>query len=139
MIMASSTSGGASNISTRVMLKVLSNANEGLKICYFNARSFNTSKLDFMRHVIDNSIVDIICVAESWFQLDTPDSCYEITGYNLYRNDRRTDTVGGGIAIYCRVGLDCRVVKKSDEEGIEYLILELSEGATKCIVSCIYS
>lgn len=125
--------------SVHTMLKILSNLHRGLKICHFNARSFNTLKLDFVRNILNGVDVDIICVSETWFKPDISNYIYGIPNYTLYRNDRLTDTRGGGVAIYCRTTLNCRIIDKSVNSDVEYLILEVCDGGAKCIISCVYN
>ena len=47
---------------------------------------------------IESSNLDIICIAETWFK---EESCPNINGYNLFRNDR-VGTTGGGVCIYVK-------------------------------------
>lgn len=129
---------GVNNNSTRVMLNVLSKYEEGFRVCYLNAGSLNPTKIDYLRYLFDNSCVDVICITETCFKPDTDDSFLSLLGYNLIRNDRVTPTIGGGVAIYCRSTLNCKVIDKSDGSGVEYLIIEVFDNITKCIVSCVY-
>lgn len=125
--------------STFAMVNVLSKRRDGFKVCHLNARSLNINKLDYLRYLFANSCVDVICVSETWFKSDFADNLYNIPTYTLYRNDRITSTIGGGVAIYCKSALSCRIVSKSVDSGIEYLIAEIHDCCTKCIVSCVYN
>ena len=64
---------------------------------------------------------------------------YGIEGYNLFRNDRVTNTIGGGIAKYCKASLKAKVVGKSLNTNVEYLILEIFDSNIKCLVACGYN
>lgn len=128
-----------SNYSFRAMLNILSNREKGLRVCYFNARSLNVSKLDYFRYIFENSSVDIVCVSETWFKVDVEDKFYSLPNYKLFRNDRVTLTAGGGVAIYCKSTLNCKLVTKSDGTSVEYIIIEVSDNNTKCLVSCVYN
>lgn len=125
--------------STRAMINVLSRYREGFKVCHLNARSLNPLKLDYLRYIFANSPVDVICVSETWFKSEIPDSFYSIYNYNLHRNDRVTSTIGGGVAVYIKSTLKCKVVGASDLSGVEYLIVEVHDGSAKCLVSCTYN
>lgn len=103
-----------------------------------NARSLNVCKLDYLKYLFASSCVDVICVSETWFKTILPDLSYNIPNYNLFRNDRVTLTNGGGVAIYCKSTLNCKVINKSSEHGVEYIVVEIHDGSTKCIVSCVY-
>lgn len=123
---------------TRVMLNVLSKYRDGLRVCHINARSLNSRKLDYLRYLLCNSSIDVICIDETWFHPNDSDELYKIDNYNLYRNDRVTSTTGGGVAIYCKSSLNCRMVIKSYNESVEYLIIEIYDGHQKCLISCCY-
>ena len=55
--------------------------------------------------------IDVICVSETWFPLDVPDSVFNLQGFNLHRSDRiflingiDARARGGASAIYVRNG-----------------------------------
>lgn len=125
--------------SVHVMLKVLSGVHRGLKVCYFNARSLNSSKLDYIRHTVNGVEIDVLCVSETWFKPDVSNHLLDIPNFTLIRNDRLTNTIGGGIAVYCRSSLKCKVLVKSSDSQVEYMVLEISDGSMKCCLGCVYN
>lgn len=127
------------NNTVRTMIRILSRIRSGFLVCHLNARSLNTIKLDYLKYVFEGSDIDVICISETWFKPEINDHIFNMFGYKLYRNDRVTNTTGGGVAIYCKSTLRCEVVGKSEGTGIEYLMLEVSDGCVKCIVSCVYN
>lgn len=119
------------------MIRVLARQKSGLKIVHINAQSLN-NKMDEFRHNFSLSEIDIICVSETWFSPKIQDSIYELPGYNLFRADRETN--GGGVCIYIRRGIKCKVNFRSDSNsGIEYIFLDVSTGKEdKILVGCVY-
>jgi hypothetical protein len=65
-----------------------------------NARSLNNKLLD-LHALISMSRVDILCITETWLKPSTSNSSL-VNGlnYSVFRNDRVTDTKGGGVCIF---------------------------------------
>lgn len=128
------------------MIRVLARQRTGLNIVHINAQSLN-NKIDEFRYLFVAAGIDIICVSETWFPLDIQDSVYNLHGFRLFRSDRKilvdnsaTRAKGGGVAIYVRNGLPCRV-KLLTEIGshIEYLFLDISfTHQKKVLLGCVY-
>lgn len=89
------------------MLNVLCGRQKGFNIVHLIARSLNSVKIHFIRHVFECSSVDVVCVSETWFLNDVSDVCYSLKNYNVARNDR-VGKRGGGVAIYCKTSLTPR-------------------------------
>lgn len=69
------------------------------------------------------SVINIICISETWFVTDVPDCAYGIDGYNLFRSDRISQA-GGGIAIFIRTGLRCKLLSKAEaNNSFDYILL----------------
>jgi hypothetical protein len=62
-----------------------------------NARSIS-NKLDDFKIRVNQLSPDIVCVTESWLNIQE-DNIFNLPTYNLFRHDR-TDRIGGGIAIW---------------------------------------
>lgn len=131
--------GNAEFKSAQLVLNYLSKARSGFKVCHFNARSLNDQKFDYIKTVFDGTKVDVICVSETWFDPEIPDHIRNLSNYTLIRNDRVTSTTGGGVAIYCRSSLKCKILSRSDNNGIEFIIVEISDSNTKCLLACVYN
>lgn len=56
-----------------LLLDILCKQALGLNVVHFNARSLSGDKLDYVRSVFEESLVDVICVSETWFSPDTCD------------------------------------------------------------------
>lgn len=58
----------------------------------------------------------------------------------LLRNDRKDNTRGGGVAIYCREVLNPKIIFRSENVSeVESLFIEVGDAHTKCFVACVYN
>uniref|UniRef100_W8B6W6 Putative RNA-directed DNA polymerase from transposon X-element n=3 Tax=Ceratitis capitata TaxID=7213 RepID=W8B6W6_CERCA len=80
----------------------------------------------------------IICVSETWFDEDLCYSSTNIKNYKLIRNDR-PGRRGGGVAIFCKDIFSMKLLSKSADSDIEYLIVEVSHKKFQTVVSCVYN
>ena len=78
------------------------------KLCYLtcNARSVHRHIEDLQKY-LNYSCADIYILAETRFSYQDPNDMYNITGYNLFRNDNRNSINGsrpcGGTAVYNKI------------------------------------
>lgn len=97
----------------------------GLKIVHQNIQSLS-DKIDQLRLLLHglHSGIQLITLSESWLKLDRNDSGYEISGYTLFRKDRKGKN--GGSAVYARN--DVVVTRRDDLEvdSVEGLWLEIA-------------
>jgi len=63
-----------------------------------NARSL-VNKFDLFQSVVCNNDPDIIGVTESWCSSAIIDSELSLTGYDLFRRDRKSQNRGGGVLL----------------------------------------
>lgn len=124
--------------SNKILIDVLSRQKIGLNIVHFNARSLKKDKLDYARFIFENSKVDVIAVTETWFEHGCEDKNLEIKGYTIFRNDR-LNRVGGGVAIYVKTNLTAKVISVSVDSLVEFISIEITDGTTKVLVSCVYN
>ncbi|XP_067631924.1 uncharacterized protein [Eurosta solidaginis] len=81
-----------------------------------------------------------ICVTESWFKVGMKDLLYTLCDYSLIRNDRSTGNRGGGIAIYFKPYLQCKVIHVSGcTDLVDSIFVEFYDNVQKCLVVCIYN
>ena len=94
-------------------------------------------KIDEIRCVLDKNNFDIFCVSETWLHKYTKNDEIRIPGYNVFRKDRTTG-VGGEVCIYVKETM--HVIMRADLmfENIEAIWVEIRQGDTKYLVSCIY-
>lgn len=118
------------------MVKILSKQRNGLNVCHINAQSLK-NKIDELRLTFENSLVDVICISESWFDDTIPDSLVSLNGYKLFRADRKKR--GGGVAIYVKMNINCKFVARNEEsKKIEFLFIEISAKDRKLLLGSVY-
>lgn len=126
----------SSNYGAQNIIRILSKQKAGLNICHINAQSLK-NKIDEFRNIFEQSGVDIICVSETWFNASITDNIISIYGYNVYRNDR--GTLGGGVAIFIKNNISCKVIHKSEEnEKIESIFVESIVNTKRMLIGCVY-
>ena len=126
------------NESSRLLLNILCKQHEysGLKLCYINAQSL-VNKFDEFILKFEKSVIDVICVSESWFMPALKDDQFKLNGFKLFRADRMSR--GGGSAIYIRKSIQCKVLRSpSGTSNTQYLFLEIPNGINNCILGTIY-
>lgn len=126
------------DVNQSVLINILCKQHQGLNVVHFNARSLNGSKLDYVKLLFESSLVDIICVSETWFSNDLPAELYKIKGYNLFCNNR-LNKKGGGVAVFCKSSLNAKVVSQSDGTEVEYINVEVYDKCSRILVSCVYN
>ena len=68
---------------------------------YFNGQSI-VSKLDDLHATVHSLEPDIVGITESWTNNNVLDSELNVPGYDLYRCDRPSTCIGGGVLLYVR-------------------------------------
>lgn len=100
-----------------------------LSVCCVNSQSLcarQMTKFNEFKQMILMTNVDIICVSETWLNDRIDSSIIAIDGYKIVRNDR-VGRIGGGVLIYVRYSLICKVLELSDNEigETEFIICEI--------------
>lgn len=135
------------NLSSSIPSIVMNCAMESdkINICHLNVQSMcarNLSKLEEFKICFTNSKSNIICVTETWLTENIEDNLISIDGYQLIRHDRNQQTRGGGICVYFKAGINCRIVSssKNDTNNItEFLFLETEIGGEKFLLGVFYN
>lgn len=118
------------------MLRILTKQNLGLNICHINAQSLYR-KIDEFRYLFGDSDFDAICISETWFTDAHNDKLVELMNYQLFRCDRRGN--GGGVAIYIKNNISCKLLQTfSAENDVEYILVELNSFGEKLLLGCVY-
>lgn len=118
------------------MIRILSKLKQGLNIIHINAQSL-LKKIDEFRFLFNDSHIDVICVTETWFRKDMPDSFVKLDEYNLYRADRLGHA--GGAAMYVKNTISSRVVcSSSPNDAIEYIFLSVGSGNQRILLGSVY-
>lgn len=135
MIQTNNTS-ASSNTTIKNMIKIITRQRNGLNICHINAQSL-TRKIDEFRYLFVDSGADIVCVSETWFSPAIKDNLIGVDGFNIFRNDRYS--LGGGVAIYARKNISCKLLCKSNnDEKVEYIFIEVTIKSRKLLIGSVY-
>ena len=79
---------------------------------------------------------DIFCVSETWLHESIKNDEIRIPGYNVFRKDRTTGV--GGVCTYVKETMHVNMGVDLMFENIEAIWVEIRQGDTKYLVSCIY-
>ncbi|KAK3921950.1 RNA-directed DNA polymerase from mobile element jockey [Frankliniella fusca] len=116
---------------------ICDNYNGKLKVVHINAQSLNNSvHYDEFVDAFCDSEIDVIAVSETFFHNNSKTDLRNYTVFNVNRQERS----GGGVALYVSNQLNGKLLCKSNGESYkpEYLIVEVSFGKEKILVSCLY-
>ena len=78
----------------------LGKKNKWLRAGHINARSV-PKHIHELRRLVYRGEFDVMCISETFIKEDTPNACFNIDNYRLYRHDR-THTTQGGVGIYVK-------------------------------------
>ena len=116
------------------MINVAQNPKKGIGIVFWNARSIS-NKMDNFKITLKNSHHKVFCITESWLKPNMDSSILAITGFNIFRNDRKVMNRngflkrGGGILLYANSDLDVRPLSDESlnfsDENIEMLTTQV--------------
>lgn len=88
-----------------------------------NIRGGITGKIDEISTVFVNNAVMVGCITESWLRPSIQDSAFLINNYTCYRRDRSDGRQGGGVVVYVRQDLSCKLLDSYGDNHIESLWL----------------
>lgn len=108
----------------------------GLKVVHLNVRSL-VPKIDFVRLWAVSANADVFALSETWLKKTVSDNDVAISGYNIYRADRRSK--GGGVVLYVKSAYHVTPLKSmSITKSFELLAINLKLGNTNLVVACCY-
>ena len=94
-------------------------------------------KFDALKNLIKDNI-DILVVSETKIDESFPDSQFYIDGYNIpFRLDRTCD--GGGVLVYFRSDIPCKLLKSNLPQNIEGLFIEMNMRNKKWLIFAGYN
>lgn len=119
----------------------LSDSTSQLNICHINGGSI-VSKMDQIRNILLNTDTHILAVGETWLKSYHPAKDFKIDSFKLYRNDRELRSCGG-VCIFIKDHLRCRIVAESESSGpnktgTEFLFLEVVCPTKKILFGVVY-
>lgn len=118
-------------------------SNDKINICHVNVQSLcarRFSKFDELKSNFFGSKIDVVCMTETWLSDVITNTMISMEGFNLLRNDRNRN--GGGICIYFRSNLSCKVIKKSTSNlsnVTEFLLVEVSGAGDPFLLGVYYN
>ena len=68
------------------------------------------NKLDELYILLSHSIIDIVCLTETWLTADIPDCLCNLPNFILFRRDRAV-RLGGGVCCYVRTNNNPRLLE----------------------------
>lgn len=116
---------------------------ENINICHINVQSLcarKFCKFDELKSNFFDSKLDIICMSETWLGDVITDTMISVDGFKLLRNDRNRN--GGGICVYFRTNLSCKVIKRSSSNlgnGTEFLIVKVCGEGEPFVIAVYYN
>jgi len=110
------------------------------KVLNANIREGFCQKLDENDCCLQQNLVDIACITETWLNPLIPSSLTDIDGYVTYRDDGRQ---GGGVAIFVKEGLLCRLldlpnVHQFDTLWLLYRHPRMPRELSHVLLGCVY-
>jgi len=84
-------------------------------------RRSSASKLDELQDLLDSNDVTIAVIVETWLHDDIDSKILELSGYTLFRLDRRDGRQGGGVAVYVKHGCYCTPLSHLTHTNLEVL------------------
>jgi len=110
-----------------------------LKVVHVNVESLPVHWLEFQA-IFENGCYDIIGASETFLKDGTCADFFQLKGFKMFRNDR-AGKGGGGVCLYVRDGLSCKVIAKSDSHYTckpEFLICEIRNVIWSVLVAVVY-
>lgn len=103
-------------------------SSRGFKIISWNIRSLY-SKINEFTALIDKIHCEVINVCETWLNSSIKNEWLALSGYELFRLDRKQKRRGGGICIYVKDNYRCDALKYQhlniSVKEIELLVIEI--------------
>lgn len=116
-----------------------------LSICCMNAQSIcarRMSKVVELRQIAKVSNVDVICITESWLNINVSSDVLDIEGYTIVRNDR-VGRLGGGILVYLKKNINFKIIEASSNDigtpETEFIFVEISIDHRKVLMGFFYN
>lgn len=108
-------------------------------LMHINARSL-IKNLDTIKTVIYNikPKLDAIAISETWLKDNNADEEIKISGYSIYRSDRKGKK-GGGVALYTSNNIKSQLVHQMSKENVyEEITICTTINKKQTIIACIY-
>ena len=91
-----------------------------------------------LKEIIRKTNFDAISISESWLTHNTPRDRFQIEGFKIFRNDRKSKR-GGGVCVYVRDHYDCKKIRIPNlPENPETLWVEVTVKHKKIAIGTLY-
>lgn len=126
-----------------VLRNSLLNFRRELKIGHYNIQSFNISsstfKLNEIRNILEENILDIVGLSETWLKPEILSETVNIPGYNICRSDRPRPTRAGGVALLISKNIKYKIIFRSENYGVsEAIFAEVFIQGIKILIGVVY-
>ena len=136
--LTSYTNDSLQNYKERAMINVLCYQESGLHIVHINAQSI-LPKIDEFRFLFEGSRVDVVCVSETWLSNNVGDAVCSLNGFHKPFRCDRIGRCGGGVAIFVRGEINCKIVRKAEPGSkIDYVFVEVLCNKNKILLGSVY-
>jgi len=111
-----------------------------VRVKYCNARSLKNKLLN-LYDLLYNENFQIVCFTETWLCNNVPDGLLDPRGvFNIFRHDRNSKHVGGGVCIFIKRSLSVSNINIIDDfTEVEIVAVNISlVGIKKITVICCY-
>ena len=109
-----------------------------VKVAHLNVRS-SRENFCLVKDTILHNGFDIFTVSETWANLSVSDASLEISGYQLFRQDRGQHKAGGGLCTYAKSNLKITVLENLSsacDDGFQQLWLRVQCRKYKSFLIC---
>ncbi|XP_075148792.1 uncharacterized protein LOC142222506 [Haematobia irritans] len=110
----------------QIIRSQLASYSANLNVMHFNSQSLcinpSSSKLSEIRNIVEDSLLDIVGISETWLKPNILTSAANFSGYSFCRNDR-PDRRGGGVGYGTVECLFCEIATHTETflVGVVYL------------------
>lgn len=104
-------------------------------LAHFNCRSI-MAHIDELRLTFQDIRPLFIGISETWLDDSISDSEIELSGYSVYRHDRKNRR-GGGVALYVLENVK-HTLRRDLEDDFEAIWIEMQLNKVKYLIGCVY-
>lgn len=112
------------------------------KAAHWNCRSIspssNSVKFNELKPILGDNIFDVFAVSETWLNNGISDRAIEISGYKLWRNDRVSQSRGGGVGLYMSMKIEHKFIFKVSSSNCESLFHEIIFNNATILFDVVY-
>ncbi|EDO35224.1 predicted protein [Nematostella vectensis] len=131
----------ATNHATNVHLPCIPLSKNGVRMCHWNARSFNNDKYEQIKEILTHprTEIDVMIITETWLSSSHTNEEYGIPGYHIERKDR-TRKERGGVMMYVSHAMAYTRLPTLESSDTELLCTQVIPCKSNCpiIIAGVY-